>query len=534
MNELPLIFDESIDRARPQDAGLETADADRPPWPWWMAPARLIGRFHPRLRAAAAADAFAFRRLPRIIVLVAFPLAVVALAGVVSATHATSDILHVARNIDWLRLQVDDVYTEAPLFMLAAIAMGALSPALGVLLVLVFGVSDIAASTTHPSELTPFPSALAGRLVAIWLLWLLCVEIPIVGRQLAISWRTVAGNRFVVAGLASLSTGAFVWIWTQAATVLVRPIFTWSSIPGVTLEAVQPAQVGGLVFAVVGGLVAGLVALVRGPSGLFDGPTAPAGAGASRGPLRIVGGFVWRIIVAALLTIGLGGLISFPLEAAILFLALLAAAPLARFVADRTPVGKVVSMLPPIARYVVAAVLVFGLSIATISPLYTTATFDSTGTVPQFFSVIVAVIIGMFVVQLLTTPSTPGRRSESTPAGTALVAAVLAGASTLLFLAAPLPVYADNCSNLSDCWGTPFLAALAASSVPFLLWSAFTHREPTPDKRIWPGNRSEKPPEMPPGYRQPTIKPPPPGTYPADNKPLSEQAVGSSGAGTKA
>ena len=143
MNELPLIFDESIDRARPQDAGVKAADADRPPWPWWMAPARLVGEFDPRLRAAAAADAFAFRRLPRIIVLVAFPLAVVALAGVVSATHATSDILHVAPKIDWLRLQVDDVYTEAPLFMLAAIAMGALSPALGVLLVLVFGVLSI-------------------------------------------------------------------------------------------------------------------------------------------------------------------------------------------------------------------------------------------------------------------------------------------------------------------------------------------------------------------------------------------------------
>ena len=534
MNELPLIFDESIDRARPQDAGVKAADADRPPWPWWMAPARLVGRFHPRLRAAAAADAFAFRRLPQIIVLVAFPLAVVALAGVVSATHATSDILHVAPKIDWLRLQVDDVYTEAPLFMLAAIAMGALSPALGVLLVLVFGVLDILASTTHPSELTPFPSALAGRLVAIWLLWLVCVEIPILGRQLALSWRTVAGNRFVVAGLAALSTGAFVWFWTQAATVLIRPIFRWASIPGVTLEAVQPVQVGGLVFAVVGGVVAGLVALVRGPSGLFNGPTAATVAATSRGPLRVVGGFVWRIIVAALLTIGLGGLISFPLEAAILFLALLAAAPLARFVADRTAIGRAVGILPPIVRYAVAAVIVFGLSIVTISPLYNTAAFDSTGTVPQFFSVIVAVVIGMNVVQLATTPASRDRRSKSTLASTALVVAVLAGASTLLLLAAPLPVYADNCSNLSDCWGTPFLAALAASSVPFLLWSAFTHREPTPDKRIWPGNRTEKPPEMPPGYKQPSMRPPPPGTYPADNKPLSEQAVGSSGAGTKA
>lgn len=542
MRELPLIFDDWPDGPAATTRSAVATETDRPPWPWWMAVARLVGRLHPRLTAAGSADARAFRRLPRWVVLVGMPLGVVVLALAVSAFHASSNILHSAPQVDWLRLRIDDVYTESPPFLLAAIALGVLSPALGAFLVVAFGISDLAASVFQPSELTPLPSALAARLVAIWLLWLLAVEVPLAGRQLALSWRRVAGNRLVVAGLAAVSTGAGVWLWTQAATVLIRPIFRWSSTPGVTLEAVQPVQVAGLAFAIAGGLVAGAVAYGRGPSGLIDepglGPAQP-----SSGPLAIAGRFVRRIVVAGLLTVGLGGLITAPIEAAVLFVALLGTAPLARFVADRTAIGTLVLALPPIARYVIAAALAFGLALVTIGPLYTIAANDSTGNVPQFFSVIVAVVIGMFVVQVATTPASANRR-PATLATTALVAVVVAGASTLLLLAVPLPVSADNCQNLSDCWGTPFLAALAGASLPTLLamaaWSAFTTPAPRPDKRIWPGYRSSRPPEMPPGYKTPTINEygpvpkPPPGGIPSDGKSISEQAVASSGAGTKA
>lgn len=533
MNELPLLFDEPLDRrsasiraSAAADSGR--ADAGAQPWPWWMAVARFISRFHPRLGPAAAADARALREFPPWVAQLALPLGVVAVCLVLSGIHAMTEFRAASQSIDWLRPRFVDVYTEMPLFMLGAIAVGIFSPALGAFLVVVFGVSDIAAAAFHPEELTPFPLALAGRLVAIWLLWLLAVEIPLVGRQLALSWRPVAGNRLVVAALLAVSTGAFIWIWTQAATVLIRPVFVWSVSRGVTIEAIQPVQVGGLVFAIAGALVAGGVGLTRGPRGLFDWGAAQSPQRREPRPLAIDA--LRRVVVAALLTVALGGLITAPFEAVVLFVALLGSAPLARFVADRTPIGTLVLAMPEIVRYVIAAGVAFGLAIVAVPLLYGP-------TVVDFFSVIVAVVIGMFVVQLVTTPGSAGQRQRSTLATTALVASVVAGTATLLAFAAPAQVYADNCSGLTDCWYTPFFAALAGASVPFLMavgaWGAFSSPPPRPpDQKIWPYS-SETPPEMPPGYDPPTITKPPPGTYAGDNKPISGRSLASSGAGTR-
>jgi len=331
----------------------------------------------------------------------------------------------------------------------------------------------------------------------------------------------------VVAALLALSTGAFIWIWTQAATVLIRPIFTWSVSRGVTIEAIQPVQVGGIVFAIAGAVVAGGIGLTRGPGGLFDWASTQS-AGVAARPRAVDA--LRRIVVAALLTVALGGLITAPFEAVILFVALLGSAPLARFVADRTVIGSLVRSLPQIARYVIAAGVAFGLAIVAVPPLYGPTVLD-------FFSVIVAVVIGLFVVQVLTTPAANDGGHRATFATTVFVAAVVAGAATVLAFAAPVQVYADNCSGLTDCWTTPLLAALAGASVPFLMaagaWNAFTSPPPRPpDQKIWPV-WSQKPPEMPPGYDPPTIPKPPPGTYAGDNKPISGAALGSSGAGTR-
>ena len=466
---------------RSGDAGPSpSADA----WPWWMAPARLVGRFRPGVRAAAAADAAALRGLPKVAVVVGLPLLVLVLAGIVSASHATSQVAHVSPQVDWLRFQIDDVFTESPLFILCAIAIGAFSPALAVFLVAVFGVMDLAAASSQAGELQPLPGALAGRLIAIWLLWLLAVEMPIFGRQLGLSWKRLAGNRFAVAALTALATGGFVWIWTQAATVLVRPVFTWSALNySIRLEAIQPIQTGGLVFAVVGGLVAGAVALARGPAGLIHYPVARPAQPAPRGQLAIARRLVGRVVVAALLTVSLGGLISAPLDALVLFAAFAGTRPLARFVADRTILGTVVRSLPPIVRYAVAAALAFVVAQVTVGPLYEFARADP-GRMPEFFSIIVAVTIGMFVVQLATTPASREVRRPSTPAANAAVMVVIAGASTLLLLAAPLAVYADNCGSLADCYATPFLTALAATALSMFM--AFADKTPEPFSTLAP------------------------------------------------
>lgn len=462
MNEVPI----STAADRP---GSGDPPELREAWQWWMVPSRVVGRFHTGVRAAAAADAAALRGLPKVAVAVGLPLLVVVLVGIVSASHA----FFYSPQVDWLRFQIDDVFTESPLFILCAIAIGAFSPALAVFLVAVFGVMDLAAAASA-HQLSPLIPALAARLVAIWLLWLLAVEIPIFGRQLGLSWRRLAGNRFALAVLTALATGAFIWFWTQAATVLIRPIYTWTELRP-RIEAFQPIQTAGLVFAVVGGLVAGAVALARGPAGLIRYPVARPAQPAPRGQLAIARRLVGRVVVAALLTVSLGGLISAPLDALVLFAAFAGTRPLARFVADRTILGTVVRSLPPIVRYAVGAALAFVVAQVTVGPLYELARADP-GRMPEFFSIIVAVTIGMFVVQLATTPASRGVRRPPTPAANAAVMVVIAGASTLLLLAAPVAVYADNCSGLLDCYATPFFAALLATAMSMFM--AFADKTP--------------------------------------------------------
>jgi hypothetical protein len=550
MSDLPVLLDEPIPRRR-------TAATVRR-WPWWMAPARLVGRVRPRVRAAAAADATALQRLPTLAVSVALPLLVVLLAGVVSATHATSQILHVSPQVDWFRFLIDDVFTESPLFLLAAVVAGAFSPALGVFLVVVFGVMDIAAATQQPGELEPLPVALAGRLVGLWLLWLVAVEIPILGRQLGLSWQRIARQPVAVAALTAVATGAFIWFWTLAATVLIRPVFTWSSLPGgVRLEAIQPVQTAGLVFVAAGGLMAGWVAFARGPGGLLDPPITQPVRRSPAGPLAVVRAVARHVLVAALLTISLGGLITVPLEAAALFGALVAARPVARLVADRTSTGTLVRTLPPVARYAIAAVLTFTVAQLAVAPLYQFA-ITSGSESPQFLSVVVAVAIGIMLVELATTPGSGGT-SRPTARSAAAAGAVLVGVLLALELAAPLTVLADNCAGLVDCWGTPFLAALAGGGLPMAMaasqqpktpppapdrsqrdrdfnrgkedyWKKEAERQKTdPKYKDWPGldQRYDRYIQKQRDY----WRNPPPTT--SDNKALSPRAVASSGAAFK-
>ena len=543
MSDLPVLLDDPVVRPRRRSASADAAAAtsatpatpaaeasllrqteSRIPWPWWMAPARVAGRIRPALGAAAAADALAFRRLPRLAIWLVPPILVFAVSAVVSISHAERTVIPQVAHVDWLRFATDVVYTESAPFLLFAVIAGALSPALGALLVAVFGVMDIAAATQSPYELHPLPGALVGRLVAIWLLWLLAVEIPVFGRQLGLSWQRLSGNRFAVAILTAVATGAFVWFWTQAALVLIRPVFIWSTLPsGVTLAAVFPTQSAGLAFAVAGGLVAGLGALVRGPAGLLheaDRPSPPPRAGL----VALAGRTLRRVVVAALLVVGLGGLISWPLEAVVLFIVLLGAAPLARFVADRTPLGSLVLALPPIARYALATALSFGVAQVTIAPLFRFAAVDTSGRYPEFFSVVAAIAIGIVLVQLATTPATR-RASAATVASTVTVALALTGGLFLVVFLAPLTVAADNCAGLSDCWGVAFFAALTGGALPLLYGMAFAPQKPPPPTRI-PRGASGHEPEMPPGFdpprppRPPDYPPPPP---PPDRSPEDQQ-----------
>ncbi|MEX2547461.1 MAG: hypothetical protein WD830_06675 [Chloroflexota bacterium] len=452
-------------------------------WPWWMAPARLIGRFRPALLAAAQADAIVLGRLPQAVITFGLPLLVVVLAGVVSALHATTVLIHVSPNVDWLRFQMDDVFTEAPLFILCAIAIGAFSPALGVLLVAVFGATDLVAAAMQVDELRPLPAALAGRLIGIWLLWLLVVEVPVIGRLLASSVHRLAGSRLAVAALSGVVTGGFTFLWTQAAAVLVRPVFVWSSLPsGVRLEAIQPLQTGGIVFALAAGAIAAAVALLRGPGRLlYLGARQSRPTPGPKGVGTLAVTIVRRLVVAGLLTIGLGGLISTWLDAAVLFVTIVGARPAARLVAQRSPIGVVLDRLPPVVRVALAVLLLLSVAFLTVS-------VGVLKGVSEFFSIIAAVAIGMFVIELVTAPGPALRALRPSVARAAGLGTALGLGLVAIGFGAPLPVFADNCANFTDCWSTVAAAILAGAAIPTLLWAA-SRNPPNVDITFGPPRR---------------------------------------------
>lgn len=391
------------------------ADPTVPPWPWWMAPARVAARFRRALGLTNTADALALQALPKAFVAVGLPLAVVALAGFVNVLHATTVLDHVAPHPDWLRFQIDDVWTEAPAFILLAIAIGVFSPALGAFLVVVFGVMDIGAAALQPYELRPLPGALAGRLVATWLLWLLVVEIPVLGRVLAGSVRAFAGNRLAVAAVNAALTGTFTLFWAAGAAILVRPIFEWSSLPsGGRMEAYVPMQAGDTVLAAAAAVIAGAVALTRGSGGLLNASPRPGHLGESsmaRTPAIAIGR---RVIGAALLTIGLGGMITAPLDAIVLFATLAGAAPVARRIGARLSLGSLFGRLPSIVRMAVSIPLVYVVSFLLIDA-------ESLKGISEFFPVIVVFALGLFVMELITAERAGGAalRGSSAPAATA-------------------------------------------------------------------------------------------------------------------
>ncbi len=393
------------------------ADRTLPPWPWWMAPARVAARLRPGLRLTNAADAFALQPLPKAIVALGLPLAVLALVGFVSVLHATTLVEHPSLHPDWLRFQVDDVWTEAPAFILLAIAIGVFSPALGVFLVVVFGITDIAAAALQPYELQPLPTAIAARLVATWLLWLLVVEIPVLGRVLAASIRAFAGNRLVTASVNVAVTGGFTLLWAAGAAILVRPIFEWSSLPsGGRLEAYVPMQAGGTVLAAAAAVIAGAVALTRHRGGLLNVSSAAEHAGESPkagGPAMAI---LRRLIGAALLTIGLGGMITVPLDAVVLFATLAGTAPLARRIGARLPLGSLFRRLPSIARLVISIPLVYLVSFLLIDA-------ELLKRISEFFPVIVVFTVGLFVVELITAERAGRATLRPSPAPAATAAA---------------------------------------------------------------------------------------------------------------
>jgi hypothetical protein len=472
VSELPILLEPGSSRGRTQVPGSAAPAStgsvpDRAGWPWWLLPARLIGQLRPAILGPVAADARAVSGLPALVRHIGLPAAVIALAVIAGSSRWLDETAYATAQVDWLRLQMDHAFADVPLFLLLACVLGPLSPGAAALFVAVFAAFDLVATTRIYGELSPFPWALLGRLVALWSLWLLMVEIPVLARRIAADSARLGRSRPVLALVAAGATGFLVWAWTQAEPVLLRPLYVWSGLEP-ALSAIVPVQQLGIVFAVTAGATAGAVAWRGGPERLVPaGWTMPIGVRWTSAPARVGA----HLATAVLATIVLGGLVESPLDAIVLFAGFTVARPAARMMALRTPWGSVAARLPLVVRFVLAIAAVFTASIAMVDGL---VPVDG---VSEYFSVIAAIVVGWFLVELFMAP--PGRAAvRASPARAAGVAALLALGLLALAVAAPSVALADNCSSFGDCWGVPFLAALVGGSIPFL--TALSGRPPTP------------------------------------------------------
>ena len=443
-----------------------TAPPAPPPVPIWARPAILLRRIHPSLAASVRPDLALLARIhPRLPA--ALPLVVVAIVVVFSVA----------------RITVGQVYTESLIFLVLAVAVGMVAPAAGVLLVLLHGAADLARAL-----LDPYASGgqygviglIAGRLISFYLLWLLVVEIPVVGRMVpavvmdADRPANPTVRKLVAIGSTGVAVGLMTWIWTQAAGLLIRPVFTWSGLGSPSYDSIANLQVNGMLIVLVAAGFAAALGLLRlqKPSGEALGDPAftefedfdldQFEAEPSEG-LGLIGQLGRHLLAVFLL----GGLMTGFLDLAIIGGVALLSQPVAGRVLRNDRLRGLLREIPWVVRFVAG----FGLTYV-IGYVINTVRYEPLAG-SEFFPLVLTVAFGLLIFQVLlsdvdTAEDDDGGESadaEGAPqAGGAIGAALVVFAvGAMLQLAFPATAFADNCSGLFDCNQTIGAAAAAAA-----------------------------------------------------------------------
>lgn len=430
------------------------------PLPPWTLPARVVGVIHGAVRGAIRGDVEFLERLgvPRLagpLAAVAIPLLGAILHVVIPSEYGFNEVFRV----NWA-----DAYTESIPYMALALLIGLLAPTLGVIFVLSHVVFDLVAAGLSPLELEPTHTAIAGRLVAAWLLWLLAVEIPLLARSVGnavFDWRAIPPGVRLVAGLAAAAAAVapLVWIWTMAVTYLVRPLFTWSLLGAPSYQAIAPTQETGGILVLVGAVGAAVMTGLRLSIAPRAGTPLFGSSRTSRPELAIAG----HLAASVLAVIALGGLISGTFDIAILFLAIVIGRPLATLAFSRMGGVPVLARIPRVIRFIAAFLITYVIGYVLIPALYDVYLFDS-----EFFPLVITVAIGIIVFEFLLAEPRPAVSAPSTAtAGTVGGVLALLGSLALfgvLYLALPSVASADNCSGRGDCNPTPWGAVGGAGA----------------------------------------------------------------------
>jgi hypothetical protein len=372
-----------------------------------------------------------------------------------------------------VRLGIRDVYTESLPFLLLAMAVGYLSRATGIGLVVAFGVVDLLMAVVRPTPYTSLdsgPLVLVGRLIADWLLWLLIVSIPTLQRVLRARFaddpRLAQPLRVAAVPISAVVAGGLTFLWCNAQPYLIRPVFRIAPQSPAMLPQQLPVQLA---------LAAAVIALVLGYAyqARAKSPTDFISL-VDLGNLRGGSALVARVVVYALALVAILGLLTSPIDPIILVAAFVGAELLAGLVAATPQLGHLVASTPLWAR------LLAGMAATFLVAQLITGIVQQPLLGSEFFPMIVSMAVGLIIFRVLVTaelapisPQAPMRPSPGSGVAVVALLAVLAAATALL--SSPTPAAADNCSGLSDClsgWWAQMGAAVSA--IAAFLWSLIT------------------------------------------------------------
>lgn len=337
----------------------------------WV-PAEVAGRFRPLLQRSVARDAATDGGTARRAFAV---LATLAVAYPVAASFAHAfggptpfgDSLALA-----LRPAFDVVYAESIPFMLAAIGIGLVSPALGVLFLAVFIPADLLAAfasnelENYTFQELPPGAAYLGRFSSYGLLWILAVEIPLQTGGLVGRWERApnrAASRARLALLSAAIVAFLVWLWATAVPLLITPVFTWSGLQILTRLATDPTWYYWPLLVVAAASLAGLASVWPDRDSVVPAPPERAPLDMAPEGARVARQFAGALLTALLLL----GLMTGLSEAIVVVGGLLVAGPGLTLVLPKLPAPEFLRTSGPVRGYVSMAIVLAGAALVTIA-----------------------------------------------------------------------------------------------------------------------------------------------------------------------
>jgi hypothetical protein len=417
--------------------------------PWWTLPARLLDRVRPGLAERAADDAAWLARFPGVAVLLP---ALVAAIPLVFAGLRAFDTTQVNQVVYTFRIQ--DVYTESIPYMAIGAVIGMAAPALGILFLTAHVFGDLAAAFVQPKELSPLPTALLGRFVSFWVLYLLVAELPVAVHEISAAVRRrLAGpsGRLAAIAAGAGASAVLAYAWGIGATLFIRPVFTWSDLQFPTGNAGWPLLAASEVFGLIvgaGTLIAFTLRYMLRPARLESTPASQAREGAGLRSLAMGVGLPVLLF---------SSVVTQPIDAVILLVAVLASRPISALVLGRAGLAAPLSIIPRPARLILGFV---------VSAVVGTVILAIVGKpqISAFFTMVIIIAVSYVLTRLmLDADDFSTAAAPALPLATALTLSTLAGLA--IWLLAAGAVLADNITSQSDMEKAAAAAAAAAGGL---------------------------------------------------------------------